>query len=182
MASPISVCWVTKKLDDRVIAFPTRHRERDNDDIWRIMVKIITMDTNVLVAALISNLGASHYILRLILEEKIKLALTPAVYFEYYDVLTRKEILAKTHLSIEEVENILDLLALLAKKHAVYFLLRPNLFDEKDNLICECAFASQSNYLMTSNIKDFISGELKAFRFQVITPKDFCQLWRLHDE
>jgi len=146
------------------------------------MVKIITMDTNVLVAGLMSNLGASHYILRLVLEEKIRLALTPSVYFEYYDVLTRPEILAKIHLSIKEIENLLDLLALLAKKHAVYFLLRPNLFDEKDNLICECAFASQSNHLITSNIKDFLSGELRAFHFQIITPKDFCQLWRLYNE
>jgi len=150
--------------------------------VWTIMVKIITMDTNVLVAALMSNLGASHYILRLVLEEKIRLALTPSVYFEYYDVLTRSEILAKIHLSIKEIENLLDLLALLAKKHAVYFLLRPNLFDEKDNLICECAFASQSHYLITSNIKDFLSGELRAFHLQIITPKDFCQLWRLHHE
>lgn len=90
--------------------------------------------------------------------------------------------MAKIHLSIKEIEKILDLLALLAKKHAVYFLLRPNLFDEKDNLICECAFVSQSHYLITSNIKDFVGGELKTFQFQVITPKDFCQLWRLHDE
>jgi len=146
------------------------------------MIKIITMDTNVLVAALMSNSGASHYILRLILEEKIQLAFTPSVYFEYYDVLTRPQILAKIHLSIKEIEKILDLLALLAKKHAVYFLLRPNLFDEKDNLICECAFVSQSHYLITSNIKDFFGGELKKFQFQVITPKDFCQLWRLYDE
>lgn len=55
------------------------------------MIKIITMDTNVLVAALMSNSGASHYILRLILEEKIQLAFTPSVYFEYYDVLTRQK-------------------------------------------------------------------------------------------
>ncbi len=146
------------------------------------MVKIITMDTNVLVAALMSNLGASHYILRLIFEEKVKLAITPAVFFEYYDVLTREEILAKINLSVAQVEDILDLLALLAKKHSVYFLLRPNLFDEKDNIICECAFVSQSDYLITSNIKDFKRGELKGFRFQNITPKYFCQLWKLHHE
>lgn len=54
------------------------------------IMEIVTMDTNVLVAALMSNLGASHYILRLILEEKVKLAITPAVYFEYYDVLSRE--------------------------------------------------------------------------------------------
>jgi hypothetical protein len=45
------------------------------------------------------------------------------------------------------VEDVLDLLALLAKKHNIYFLLRPNLIDEKDNIFCECAFASDSEYL-----------------------------------
>ena len=36
---------------------------------------IVTMDTNVLLAALISDSGASHKILRLIIDERINLAL-----------------------------------------------------------------------------------------------------------
>jgi len=139
---------------------------------------IITADTNVIFSALYSNRGASHRILRLILNEKVNLALSPSVYFEYYDVLTRKEILAKLNLSIEDIENTLDLLALLARKHSIYFLLRPNLFDENDNMICECAFASNSDYLITSNIRDFRSGELKELGFKAITPKDFYNLWK----
>ena len=139
---------------------------------------IITVDTNVIFSALYSNRGASHYILRLILDEKVRLALSPQVYFEYYDVLTRKEISEKLNLSIGEIEDILDLLALLAQKHSIYFLLRPNLSDENDNMICECAFASNSDYLITSNTKDFKSGELKGFAFKLVTPKDFYKLWK----
>ena len=140
---------------------------------------IVTVDTNVIFSALYSSSGASHCIFRLILDEKIKLALSPQVYFEYYDVLTREENLLKLKLSIGDVENILDLLALLAKKYLIYFLLRPNLLDEKDNMICECGFASNSEYLITSNVRDFKSGELKGFIYQVITPKDFYVLWKL---
>jgi len=66
----------------------------------------------------------------------------------------------------------------LARKHSIYFLLRPNLFDENDNMICECAFASNSDYLITSNIRDFRSGELKELGFKAITPKDFYNLWK----
>ena len=139
---------------------------------------IITMDTNVLFSALYSNLGASHFILRLIIDEKVKLALSPQLYFEYYDVLSRKQNLKKLNLSIQDVENILDLLALLAKEHSIYFLLRPNLIDESDNMVCECAFAANSDYLITSNIKDFQGAQLKGFYFKIITPGDFCQLWR----
>jgi putative PIN family toxin of toxin-antitoxin system len=139
---------------------------------------IVTVDTNVVFAALYSRTGASHRIFQLVLDEKLTLALSAQAYFEYYDVLTRSENLKKLNLSIAEIEAVLDLLALLAKKHSIYYLLRPNLIDEKDNLFVECAFASNSEYLITSNVRDFKGGELKGFKFQVITPGDFYQLWR----
>jgi putative PIN family toxin of toxin-antitoxin system len=139
---------------------------------------IITVDTNVIFSALYSCRGASHYVLRLILDEEVKLALSYPVYLEYYDVLTRAENLRILNLSVSEVEDVLDLLVLLAKQYDIYFLLRPNLVDEKDNILIECAFASNSTYLITSNIRDFQRGELKGFGFNVITPKDFCQQWR----
>jgi len=74
------------------------------------------------------------------------------------------------------------LLALLAQQNNIYYRLRPNLRDEKDNLFIECAFASSSHYLLTSNIRDFNSGELKGFKFKVLTPKDFYQMWRTEYE
>jgi len=143
---------------------------------------IITVDTNVIFSALYSSSGASHFILRLILEEKVRLALSPQIYFEYYDVLTRNENLKKLNMTAAETEDILDLPALLAQKHSIYFLLRPNLTDENDNMICECAFASSSEYLITSNIRDFRGGELKNLGFKVVTPRDFCIIWKLKNE
>ncbi len=143
---------------------------------------IITVDTNVIFSALYSHQGASHHIFRLILDGKVRLALSYPVYLEYYDVLTRAENLRLLNISIPDVEDVLDLLVLLAQKHRIYFLLRPNLVDEKDNMLVECAFASNSAYLITSNIRDFQRGELQGFGFEVITPKDFCQEWREYDE
>lgn len=141
------------------------------------LAMIVTVDTNVIFSALYSNLGASHQILKLILEEKIEVALSPQIYFEYYDMLVREDNLAKLNLMVEEVEDILDLLALLAQKHSIYFLLRPNLIDEKDNMVVECAFASNSEYLITSNVRHFKSSELKGFKFKVVTPREFYKLW-----
>ena len=143
---------------------------------------IVTIDTNVLLAGLISQSGASHQILKLIINEKITLALSTQVLLEYDDVLKREEILKLTRLNQAQVEDILDLLALLAQQNNIYYRLRPNLRDEKDNLFIECAFASNSNYLLTSNIRDFNSGELKSFKFKVLTPKDFYQMWRKEHE
>lgn len=136
---------------------------------------IVTVDTNVIFSALYSSAGASHKIFRLLVEEKLEFALSPQTHFEYYDVLTRKENLTKLELSIHEVEDILDLLALLAKKQSIYFLLRPNLTDEKDNIFVECAFASNSEYLITHNIRDFKRSELKGFNFKLITPAQFLK-------
>ncbi len=143
---------------------------------------VITVDTNVIFSALYSNVGASNFILQLILNEKVKLALSPQIYFEYYDVLTREENLTLLGLSVEEVESVLDLLALLAQKHSIYFLIRPNLIDEDDNMVYECAFVSNSEYLVTSNIRDFTNAELKGFAFKIITPRDFCKIWRTNYE
>ena len=80
------------------------------------------------------------------------------------------------NLSVKEVEDFLDLLALLAQKHSIYYLLRPNLPDENDNIFMECAFASNSDYLVTSNVKDFKRGELKGFGFKIVTPKEFYKM------
>ena len=139
---------------------------------------IVTVDTNVILAALMSQNGASHRILNLIIEEKLKMALSTSVVLEYDEVLKRQEILEKVRLSTDQIEDILDLLVLLADKYSIYFRLRPNLLDEKDNMFVECAFTSNSHYLITSNIKDFRKGELKSYPFKVVTPKDFYQFWR----
>ena len=143
---------------------------------------IITLDTNVLLAALLSQAGASHRILRLIIEEKLKIALSTPVIFEYDDVLKKKEILKKLNMSVDQVENVIDLLVLLADKHSIYYRLRPNLLDENDNMLVECAFASNSSYLITSNIRDFKQGELEIHPFTVIKPGDFYYFWRCENE
>ena len=104
---------------------------------------------------MVQPLNSSHKILKLIMSEELKIALSAQMFFEYYDVLIRDENLQKFNLTIGEIEDILDLLALLAQKYSIYYLLRPNLSDENDNIFVECAFASNSDYLITFNIKDF---------------------------
>ena len=137
---------------------------------------ILTIDTNVIFSALYSNKGASYSIITKVIDEKIKLAISPQIYFEYYDVLMREENLKILNLATKDVEDFLDLIALLSQKHSIYYLLRPNLPDENDNIFIECAFASNSDYLVTSNIKDFKQSELKGFRFKVVTPKELYKI------
>ena len=142
----------------------------------------MTLDTNVVLASLLSRNGASHLIVQSILEEKLNIALTTSVALEYDDVLKRQEILEKLDLTRSHIEDVIDLFVLLAEKHAIYYRLRPNLLDENDNLFVECAFASNSQFLVTSNVKDFRRSELKSYPFIVITPGDFYHLWRCENE
>ena len=138
----------------------------------------ITMDTNVLFSALHSSEGASHYILRMVLDERATLALSNSLYFEYRDVLTRETNLDKLGLCREDVEAVLDALVPLARKKAVYFRLRPNLLDESDNMLIECAWASNADLIVTHNKRHFLKSELTGFRFRVVTPREFMIEWR----
>ncbi len=48
--------------------------------------------------------------------------------------------------------------------------------DEKDDMILELAIASQADYIVTFNLKDFRNIEL--FGIETITPKNFLNLVR----
>ncbi|MFT5365702.1 MAG: putative nucleic acid-binding protein [Candidatus Latescibacterota bacterium] len=140
---------------------------------------IITLDTSALFRALYSKRGASFDILQWIGQRKVTLALTVPVFFEYEDVLSRLESLNAFALTQDDVDAVLDMLVLVGVAHNVSYLLRPNLPDEGDNLFVECAFVSQSEYLITNNTRDFVQGELK-LPFEVCTPREFYHQWR-HD-
>ncbi|MCT8335857.1 putative toxin-antitoxin system toxin component, PIN family [Leptospira sp. 85282-16] len=133
--------------------------------------------------ALRDKRGASHFILKLVENRRIELALSTPVFTEYSDVLLRDKSLSDLALSKKDINLVLDFLAFVATPFSINYLLRPNLSDENDNLFVELAFASNSRYLITSNIKDFkLKNELKFDSFKVITPTDFAKYWRLNYE
>ncbi len=82
---------------------------------------IVTLDTNIILAALLSKRGASHQIMKLVIEEYLHIAVTTPVLFEYSSVLKRPKLLKKMGRTISEIEDILDLLALIADKLSNYF-------------------------------------------------------------
>ncbi|TGM62903.1 putative toxin-antitoxin system toxin component, PIN family [Leptospira levettii] len=143
----------------------------------------VTIDTNVIYRAIRDSRGASHFILNLVENRKIELALSTPVFVEYSDVLLRDKSILDLALSKKEINLVLDFLAFVATPFSINYLLRPNLGDENDNLFVELAFASNSRYLITSNIKDFNENkDLKFDSFKVITPTDFAKFWRLNYE
>ncbi len=107
------------------------------------------------------------------------MAVSVSVFGEYQDVLLRKESLQQLALSQSEAETFLRFVASVAVPTTIPFRWRPNLQDEADNMFVELAVASGSEYLITSNTKDFtVNTDLSFDSFSVITPRDFIGEWR----
>jgi putative PIN family toxin of toxin-antitoxin system len=142
---------------------------------------LITLDTNIIYQALKSSSGASFYILQQVRERRIQIALSVPLFEEYEDVLKREKSLDDLELDVEDIDKFLRFIAWVGKPYKSYFLFRPNLKDEKDNMVVELAIASQSDYLVTSNVKDFDNAELRFDQLKVVTPAEFVKLWRSKD-
>jgi putative PIN family toxin of toxin-antitoxin system len=139
---------------------------------------LLTLDTNILYQALYSNTGASHFILQKIRSRELQIALSVSIFTEYEEVLLRKESLKNFNLKKADIERFLRFIAYVGKVYDIYFLFRPNLKDESDNKFVELAVTSQSDYLITNNIKDFLNMELSFDNLRIITPGDFVKNWR----
>ena len=139
----------------------------------------VVIDTSVLYQAMDSSLGASHAIFKLLRAGTIQLALSVPVFEEYSDVLLRSNSLKQFELNKEDIFKILDFIALIGIKTDIRFLLRPNLRDENDNIFIELAFASDSRFLITKNVRDFtFKPELRLEEIQIVTPAEFMEMWR----
>ena len=55
----------------------------------------------------------------------------------------------------------------------IYFSLRPNLRDESDNMVFECAANFTAEAIVTYNVKDFKRPELKGYGIKVLKPGEF---------
>jgi putative PIN family toxin of toxin-antitoxin system len=141
----------------------------------------IVVDTNVLYQALRDRGGASHYILQLFRQRELEWAVSVPVFLEYRDVLLRPRTLHDLQLRVEDIEALLRFIAHIAKSTQIHFLMRPHLRDENDNMFVDLAFASNSEFVITNNVRDFLySAELKFDGFEIVTPSTFVKQWRRH--
>jgi putative PIN family toxin of toxin-antitoxin system len=138
-------------------------------------IKVI-IDTNVLVAGLISGRGPNREILRHCFEGVLQPYIGIALYSEYQDLLNRKNIQSLCKQTSVTLAEFLDDFASICMPVEVWFLWRPNLGDEADNHIVELAVAANATYIVTNNISDFAHAALKQVGYQVITPPDLLRL------
>ncbi len=130
----------------------------------------IVLDTNVIVSALRSRLGASYKLFSLVGTRRFEISLSVPLLLEYEDVLKRQ---SGTTISLNEqdIDDVIDYLCAIAQPHRVYYLWRPVLKDPRDDMILELAVSAECPFIVTYNIKDFRGSE--QFGVELIRPKDF---------
>lgn len=127
------------------------------------------LDTDVVVAALRSDRGASRQLLLAALERRFELLVSVPLLLEYEAVSTRPEHLAASGLSSAEVGRVLDDLARVARPVRLSFRWRPKLSDPDDDMVLETAINGSAHAIVTFNQRDFSAG-IRDFDCAVILP------------
>jgi putative PIN family toxin of toxin-antitoxin system len=132
----------------------------------------IVVDTNVLIAALRSNKGASYKLIKLITSGKFELNISVPLILEYESIAKRYQ--DETNLTSQEIDDIIDYVCSKANEREIYYLWRPHLKDPKDDMVLELAVAGGCSHIITFNIKDFTN--IAVFGIEAIGPKEFLQI------
>jgi predicted nucleic acid-binding protein len=116
----------------------------------------IVVDTNVIVAAFRSSLGASYRLLQTIEQRRWRPAISPALALEYESVLKRGA--GEPGLSLTDIDDFIKYFCSRARLVQIYFRWRPMLPDPDDDRILEVAVRAGSP-IVTFNSRDFRGSE-----------------------
>jgi putative PIN family toxin of toxin-antitoxin system len=131
----------------------------------------LVLDTNVLVAALRSDRGASRKLLLAALDREIQVIASVPLIIEYEAVLTRPHNLAAIGLSIEEMNVVLDAVAAVAEPVLLHFHWRPQLKDPADEMVLETAVNGRADRLVTFDLRH-LRPAARAFGVPAVTPPE----------
>ena len=132
----------------------------------------VVIDTNVIVAALLSNRGASHRLLRLVGDPRWRINLSVPLVLEYEQTL--KRVCTSGDLSGSDIDSVVHFLCANANLRSIFFLWWPLLPDPKDDFVLELAVESRTDFLLTFNTRDFVGAE--RFGIRVTSPREFLAI------
>ena len=132
----------------------------------------VVFDTSILVAAARSKQGASYELLSRLPDERFQPVISVPLFVEYRALLLRPEHLL--HRSPAQAGSFLDFLLSTSHLQEIFFLWRPALPDQDDDLILELAVAAGCRYIVTHNLRDFRGVE--KWGIAATTPGDFLKL------
>ncbi len=133
------------------------------------------MDTCIWVAAVRSRRGASFALLSEIGLGRFRFGLSVPLFLEYQASLMATVSKREVPLTAEQVAAVLAALAHYGAEVPIYFRLRPNLKDENDNMVFECAANFGAEAIITHNVRDFRQPELKGYGIEILKPDEFLQ-------
>jgi predicted nucleic acid-binding protein len=134
-----------------------------------VALPTLTLDTNVVVSALRSSLGASYRIMELVGEGQFEIGITAALVLEYESVCKRQG--EAVWITAEDVDTLVDYLCRVGKRSVIHFRIRPAVPDPNDELVLEAAIASGSDWIVTHNVRDLATAAAR-FGIEVITPAE----------
>ena len=134
-----------------------------------VVVARVVLDTDVLIAALRSDRGASRVLLSGALRGDFTLLASVPLMLEYEAVATRPAHLMASGLSEGDVRDLLDALAAVVARVRLAFLWRPTLPDAADDMVLETAANGRADMLVTLNRRDFEPAS-EMFAFQIVSP------------
>jgi putative PIN family toxin of toxin-antitoxin system len=135
----------------------------------------VVVDTCVWIAALRSRRGASFAILSEVSYGRFRFGISVPLYLEYQSRMLAAVMDRGMGPTRDQVEAILAALAHYGVEVPIYFGLRPNLSDENDNMVFECAANFGAEVIVTHNVRDFRNPELRGYNIEILRPGEFLQ-------
>lgn len=93
------------------------------------------------------------------------------LYSEYESVLARQDLFSSSRLNESERNELLDIILSKCRWTRICFAWRPNLPDEADKHLIELAVAGGARFIVTRNLRDLQSMELKFPRLRIMEPE-----------
>lgn len=113
----------------------------------------VVLDSDVVVAAVLSPTGASRQLLIAAVDRRFELAVSVPLLLEWEAVLKRPEILRAAGGNPDDMDVVLDQLAAVCVPVDLHFLWRPRSRDPDDDMVLETAINGRADVIATFNVR-----------------------------
>jgi putative PIN family toxin of toxin-antitoxin system len=128
----------------------------------------LVLDTDVLLSALRSTVGASRVLLLAVEAQVITPLVSVATVIEYEAVLKRVEHMEATGLDAGDIDRFLDAFVAHADHITPRFRMRPSVRDANDEMFAELAMNGQADALISFNLGDYRPVDARSPRLNIL--------------
>jgi putative PIN family toxin of toxin-antitoxin system len=137
----------------------------------------VVLDTDVVVAGVVSPSGASRQLLIGAVDGRFRLLVSVPLMLEWEAVLKRPEMLRAANGGTQDVDVLLDQLADACLPVDLHFLWRSRSRDPGDDMVLETALNGRADTIVTFNVRDLMAAAAD-FGIQVERPAEFLRRLR----